>query len=178
MSEPLPVPGGRFRRPDRALLTFVACTLALAVLASLATTVLIRYGSEGTVAPHRAVAPVAAGPQSRPTRLAPVPVDRVVGSFQSAVLSQVGTQSGSDALTLGDLLSPPLRPLPKPSESPDATLPVAVPTLPSNPPTPTPVPVPLPTPAPIVVALPRPLPDLVLFPGGLLPVKPTPLPIP
>jgi hypothetical protein len=188
MTEPLASGPARMPLHKSSWLAFIATTLALVLLASLGTAILVQFGSGGTaVAPPRVIAPVASGPALRPpSPRAPIAVDRVVGSFRSPVVDE-GNQLPRRPLTLDDLLSPAHGPTtsPKPAEP---TLPFSLPTafptsFPTSfptgpPPSPIALPLPVPVPGPITIPLPKPLPDLVLFPGGLITTSPSPLPLP
>ncbi|MCW2542748.1 MAG: hypothetical protein JWM40_300, partial [Frankiales bacterium] len=135
---------------------FVATTLALVLLASLGTAILVQFGSGGSgVTPPRAISPVASGPALRPPAARPpIAVDRVVGSFRAPAIN-ADNQQPRRPLTLGDLLSPPRVPVSRPTPG-EPTAPLAFPTsfptsfptaLPTGPP-PSPVALPLPVPVP------------------------------
>ena len=180
---PPPVTPARTPLHQSSLLAFIGTTVALVLLASLGTAILVQFGSGGArVTPPRAIDPVASGPALGPSQARqPIAVDRVVGSFHAPGAGPITTPRG---VSLGELLSPGRDPRPTTSPSPaPPSLPLAFPTgfptaLPTGPP-PSPIALPLPVqvPGPITIPLPGPLPDLVLFPGGLITTSPSPLPL-
>jgi hypothetical protein len=183
---PVTVPALPTRRlRESTWLAFAATTVALVLLASIGTAVLVHFGTSGSfVVPPREIAPVASGPLLQgPASPAPVPVDRVIGSFHQPA---VGDGTAPHRPSLGELLTPPQVSLPKPQPSePQPVLPLGLPTafptalptvFPTTQPSPVQLPLPVPVPDPITVDLPGPLPDVVLLPGGLIGTSPSPLP--
>lgn len=179
MTEPLPQPSTRSRLRDSSWFAFGATTMALVLLASAGTAVLIQWGAdESGRLPHFAL-PRTSGPAVHDPVDRPVTVDRVVGTFRFPTPSDVVVVAPS----LSDLLAPVRDSVKVPTsqppadEEPDVGLVPGAPTLPVDPgPQPTPptihppvlpMPNPLPIPLPVPLPLPLPLPPISLPLPGL-----------
>lgn len=160
MNEPLAVRPLLTRLRESSWLAVGATTLALVLLTSLGTAMLVQFGADEGRAPNLAQR-LPRTLQSAPLVPSKITVDRIVGTFRSPDL----TEGSGGSISLPELLSPPNVSVDVPDVGPD--LPDSEPPVVPEPP---PIPLPLdPGPAPTPPTL-----DLPVLPPIPLPVPLTP----
>lgn len=161
------------RQRDRSWIPLVATTVALAVLTSAGTAILIKLGTTDPAQQTSRTRNSAGAPVAKPGEVlapgGPIVVDRVVGTF-GIPAPQVRVEHTSDVVSLppDSLPTPspiPLPPtdagLPTPTATP-STAPIDIPATPTPPAPPTKPPLPIP-PIPTITV---PLPPGIPFPTG------------